>query len=245
MSTKVCLEYGRIDKTVLSTGRITSNDGGLVTEEGTFEEVEYRDMLKQLVTVLSHWPIEQELQVELRRTERPGLLPYALDQETVRLLRTDPVAGITAMQFAQSPSMALQRLQEARAPNPPPVIRVGHEVLADAFGGELYFKVRGHELECPGCGFWGPYTTPWLLANPDREGAAFKTVFLCNKRCRARFVVSCAGVWGQVQVAYLLNNTKLDAFYFPRAWNEGRPWVTRDTLKTRYETYLAEKEKVG
>ena len=71
----------------------------------------------------------------------------------------------------------------------------------------------------------------------------FKTVFDCKKKCRNRFVVTCMTTWGYVHIEDLLKTT-LNAFYFPRAWNEGRPWVSRETLNTLYNQYKTEKEKV-
>lgn len=31
-------------------------------------------------------------------------------------------------------------------------------------------------------------------------------------------------------------------FYFPRAWNGGRPWVTRERLQQLFNQYKEEKE---
>jgi predicted RNA-binding Zn-ribbon protein involved in translation (DUF1610 family) len=138
----------------------------------------------------------------------------------------------------------VKRVQEERAPVPPAPIRAGHATLADAFGEVIYFRVRGHELECPGCGFWGMFTSPGLLKDPDRAGTRFKTAFVCPKKCGERFIVSCEDSWGYVHVEDLLKSSKLNAFYFPRTWNEGRPWVTRESLQQKYNEYKAEKEKV-
>jgi hypothetical protein len=247
MSVEVTLEYKRVGNTMSSRGRILSRAGGLVTEEGDFDGVEFRPMMKQLAAVLANWPVDEvsELAVIIQRTDHAGLLPYKLDKQTVDLLRTDPVAGLEALSFsAVSPTVAEQTVKRELSPPTPPTLRTGNATLADAFGDAVAFKVRGHELECPGCGFWGMYTTPGLLSDPERVGQVFKTAFVCQKKCHGRFIVNCQKEWGFVEVKYLLDQTEFPAFYFPRVWNEGRPWVSREDLQKKYREYQQEKENV-
>jgi hypothetical protein len=247
MTIKVTLEYRRVDGTMLSSGRIMSEENGLITQESLpFEAIEFSEMLKRLAAVLTIWPPEQEVDIFLQRTDREGLSPFKLDAKTVEMFRTDPVAAVQSFDHpSSSPSAVVAHAREERAPSTQqPVIVAGHNSLADAFGDVVYFKVRGHELECPGCGFWGMYTSPGLLADPERAGEVFKTIFVCPKKCHARLAVTCQGGWGYIDVEYLLEKTTLDRFYFPRAWNEGRPWVSRDSLKKQYDAYVAEKETV-
>ena len=242
----VTLEYKRDDADDTSSGCITSEDSGFIVEEGLpFTQLSYSKMLTQLASALNHWPIDQEVCVLLKRTDREGLLPYKLDAETVHLLRTDPVAAIQSMQYKQqSPSTTIQRVREERVQYVTPPIRVGHAILADAFGEQVYFKVRAHELECPGCGYWSMFVSPGLPAHQERAGEVIKTAFVCSKKCGVRLVVTCMEEWGYVDVSYLLERTKLDGFYFPRAWNEGKPWVTRQSLEQKYNAFKREKEKV-
>lgn len=246
MTTTVTLEYRRIGNSMSSSGRILSDENGLITEEGQpFDGFEFKRMMGLLANVLGNWPPEQEVEVLLQRTDHEGLLPYKLDAKTVTLFRTDPVAAIAAFGFpTQSVSNTVARVQRDRAPRVQPSIRAGHDTLADAFGDQLYFKVRKHELECPGCGYWGMFASPSLLAAPERAGECFKTAFVCPKKCGGRFLVTCLETWGYVDTKYLLERTKLDAFYFPRAWNEGKPWVSRESLQQKYNAYSTEKEKV-
>jgi hypothetical protein len=244
MSVEVTLEYRRVDGTRLSTGRLLSKDGGLVTEEGEFKEVEFSTMLVLLSSVTKHWPDEDPIDILLARTDHDGMTPYKLDPATVHLIRTDPAAASQALSVPdRSPSGEARKVHDATVPIVMPPLKVGDDVLCDAFGDQLYFKVRGHELECPGCGFWGVFTTPGLLNDPDRSGASFKTIFVCKKRCACpRIVVTCNKEWGYVDTSYLLEHTKLAAFYFPRAWNGGRPWVTREVLQQKFDQYKEEKE---
>ena len=243
MKVVVTLEYKRVEGTDVSTGRIMSNENGLVTEEGAFSGLDFKKMLMQLAGVMGHWPDEQEIEVKLERTDREGLTPYVLDPATVELIRKDPVAAVQAMQFpSSSPSGTVRRVQRERVLAPPPPIRAGHEALFDSFGDVVYFRVRAHELECPGCGFWGMFISPGLLNDPERAGEVVKTAFVCPKKCKTRIIVTCQQDLGYVETEYLLKQTRLDRFYFPRAWNGGRSWVTRENLQKKYDEYRAEKE---
>ena len=237
--TAVILEYRRDDAEMTSSGRLLLDGGELLV----FKGYAFRDMLKAVARVLSDAPTEGEVSVAIQRTDREGLTPYALEASTVKLLREDPVAAIQAMEFpTQSPSLTVQRAREERAPRVVVPIRAGHDTLADAFGDVVYFKVREHELECPGCGFWGMYASPGLLKDKERAGEVFKTAFMCPKKCHTRFIVTCMMGWGFVQAEYLLKNTTLSSFYLPRAWNEGKPWVSRESLQQKYDAYKKEKE---
>lgn len=245
MGVQVVLEYKRDGHGVTSSGRVLSNDNGLPTEEGDFTGLHFKDMMTHLAAVLRNWTPEEapDIDVIIQRTDRAGLAPYKLDKQTVELLRTDPVAGIAALSVeSASPSTIEAQVQQERSPPPPtPVLRRGTGTLIDAFGEQVGFRVRVHELECPGCGFWSPFTTPGLLRDPERVGQVFKTVFVCTKKCQGRFVLSCHAEYGFIDVSYLLEKTTLDQFYFPRAWNGGQPWVTRQVLQQKYDEYKKEK----
>lgn len=246
MTVKVTLEYQRVPGTTTSSGRFLSDENGLLTEEGEpFEKLEFREMMRRLAQTLQAWPPEQPVGVSLQRTDRDGLLPYQLDAKTVELFRTDPVAAIAAFEYpTHSPSTTVRRVKQERTPRVLPSIAVGHDVLAQAFGDQVYFKVRRHELECPGCGFWGMFTSPGLLNDPERAGHVMKLAFVCPKKCHVRLIVTCGEKWGYVDTDYLLGHTTLDAFYLPRTWNEGGPWVSREALQKKYNEYQTEKEAV-
>ena len=243
MSVAVTLEYARVGNTLHSKGRILSDENGQVTEEGLPLECSFVWMMTRLGGTLGHWPDEPEILVVLRRTDHPNLSPYVLDKATVALMRKDPEAAAATFEFPQhTPSDSARRVAQAKQPIVPPLV-IGVDVASEAFGDDLYFKVREHELECPGCGFWGMFISPGLLHHEDRAGECAKCIFICSKKCHVRLPVTCLKKWGYVSTEYLLNHTKLGGFYFPRAWNEGKPWVTREALKKKYDEYLTEKEK--
>lgn len=241
---EVTLEYKRQGTTMLSEGKITYSEGDF-TSTVPFAGIEYKPMMAALSTVLRAFPDDTEVKVLIQRTDRAGLQPYTLDDATVQLLRNDPVAGIQALSISSPrPAQVLDNIKKAqRPPIPLAPLRAGSETMADAFGEKVAFKVRGHELECPGCGFWSIYTTPGLLNDPERAGLVFKTAFVCRKKCCQRFIVSCHKEWGFVDVEDLLK-TVLPAFYLPRVWNNRRPWISRADLEQKYNEYKKEKESV-
>jgi hypothetical protein len=210
--------------------------------ETSFKAASFQSMISKLCDELRQVP---DAEVFIRRTDREGLVPYKLDAKTVTLIREDPLAAAEAMTYHQtSPSTAIKRMRERNVAIEPQPVRVGFDVLSEAFGDDVYFRVRGHELECPGCGFWSPFTSQGLLNDPDRVKTVFMTAFVCQKKCRGRFIVKCWERWGSVPVEYLLKNTKLDLFYLPRPWNDGGSggWIGRAALQYKFDQYNKEKE---
>ena len=221
-------------------------DGSIAIDAATpaaFAGLSFKRLIASVSDAL-HAAGEPLPKVLLQRTDHEGLLPYVLDEATVRLIHDDPVAAFTAMSTRyDSPGNVLARMHAQ--PQKPRLLTVGHDVLANAFGDYLYTRVRKHELECPGCGFWGMYATPGLLADKDRAGDVFKTIFVCRKKCLNRFPVTCTDTWAYVSTAYLLDETNLAGFFFPRGWNEGKPWVSRERLTAMFDAYKAEKESAS
>lgn len=233
---KVVLAYARDPDALTSTGTIRT----LAGLEVRFAGLPFRRMIYRLSEVLRQHP---DAVVELQRTDHENLTPYALDVATVDLIRTDPVAAASAMEVHPSPSTGVKISKAERTLIEAPPLPAGMVTLAEAFGEILYFRVRVHELECPCCGFWGMWAIPAMLKDPDRAGAIIKTIFVCPKKCRLRFPVTCDGGWGWVHVEDLLK-LQHDRFYFPREWNVGGPWIGKDDLRQKYATYVQEKEQL-
>ena len=237
------LRYRRVGNN--STGELLRRvSGEEPTQWGFFTEVTFDVMINALSHLLySNQDIER---VFVERTDRANLTPYMLDQRTVELIRTDPVAAVASMTVTtHAPSQVEHQTKAARVKRVTPPIAAGLATFADAFGESVYLKVRGHEVECPGCGFWSAYTRPEQL-----DAAAIGdlvTSFVCLKKCRtlqkdSPIVLYVSKAWASVSVEELLK-TPLEGFYLPRAWNENGSWVTRLTLETKYLEYLEEKEK--
>lgn len=238
---KIVLAYKRDEGAETSTGTIETLFGDN-RDLSIFQNLTFNKMICELSEELKA-PRSEPYDVFIQRTDHEGLVPYKLDQTTVDLIRNEPGAAVVAMTFTQvRPSTAIRKAKQRDVPIVIPPVKIGTDVLAEAFGDDVYFRVRGHELECPGCGFWGMYVSPGLLAATKREGQVFKTMFACPKRCKVRFVVTCMERWGSVPVSWLLEKTDLKAFYLPRPWNNGRSWVTREELQAKHNQFKKEKE---
>jgi len=235
---KVTLSYRRDEGAETSSGIIVTD---WVTWDDTFHFK--ANTFAQMISRLSQEIAGLDCEVFIQRTDREGLVPYKLDQTTVDLIRDEPGAAIVALTYTQvRPSTAIRKAKQRDVPIVVPPVKIGTDVLAEAFGDYVCFRVRKHELECPGCGFWGIYASPGLLASLEREGQVFKTVFACQKKCKGRFMVTCMERWGSVDVGYLLEKTPLSAFYLPRSWNSGRSWITREELQSKHDQFKKEKE---
>jgi hypothetical protein len=226
----VVLQYRRVEGE-LSTGRIALLP--IVPTEETarcledFDRLPYTKMLVRFARELREFP---EAKAAIMRIDRPGLLPYALDEETTALLRTDPVAAIQSMTYT-TPSLGKIHVVKEEKPLEVDPIRAGHETLADALGEQIYVKRRSSALECPGCGYWGPVHTN-----------SFKCTKKCAREGHARtFRVTLTKLWAVFSTEDLLEST-LPKFYLPRTWNVGRLWVTKAELIEMYTAYKAEKE---
>jgi hypothetical protein len=222
----VFLEYRR-EGSLSSGNLIVQSEGRTLSAEG-FEQVTYRDLLTRLARALVK---TTNARVVLRRTDCANLFPYVLDQATVDLFRTDPVAAIHSMTF-ETPEAPVKQAQEPHIVDPPP-LRVGYDTLSDAFGESVYVRTRSTSIECPGCGLWGEVEV----------GRAGRGVFTCHRRCDGlQVTISLTKLWAAVEVDVLLA-TGLKRFFLPRLWNEHRPWITREDLETKNTAYRAEKEK--
>ena len=238
---EVVLEYKRVD--AQSSGRIHVREsfpegggaGGLVLF--TFDCLDFEAMLYKFAEALQEYPNAAGV---LQRTDRPGLVPYTLDERTVELFRVDPVAAVKSMSTPYgSPSNTVKRTREEKAPLESG-LRVGHSTLADAFGEELYARYDRDRLrvECPCCGIWASLNTR------DEDGRQF--ISCKNPSCaphgKPLFVKSRNGRWASFSTFDLLA-THSDRFYFPRAWNDGKVWVTWEGLNEKYQQFQKEKKE--
>ena len=230
----ITLKYRRVEHHY--TGHFLYSVGDAVVQEEF--TLEYREMLKRLCNILNQYcPKEALVVVTLQRTDRDGLLPVDLDATTVHLLRTDPVAGIAALTYEKpsAPLTAVARKKIEGAVYQPEPVRAGIDALAQAFGDEVYVRVRDGKVECPCCGFW----IRDILQVP--AGGMGDMDVSCTKSCHNRFRLRIFSDWASVPVAELLNATSADRFYLTREWANGQSWVSREMLRKRYNAYLREK----
>jgi hypothetical protein len=194
-----------------------------------FEAEDFKQVLKRLAKTVAHYPGSK---IILLRTDRPGLLPYVLDEGTTSLFRTDPVAAIHSMIFEMQEAR-LEKKPESGEPLEAPPVRAGYETLSDALGELVYLRMRRNSIECPGCGLWGDVSD--------------NVSFTCAKRCWSKgltvhMLIEPGRRWAGVAVEALLASP-LSRFYLPRPWNDGRSWITREELQEKYTAYKVEKEQ--
>lgn len=217
----IALEYQREGQ--LSSGQVAVYAGGHLSHAEKFDRAEFPRLLTHLARLIAQHP---SARVVLLRTDVPNLFPYVLDKETTELFRVDPVAAIHSMVF--EPEVNVAKKEDPRPVEIRP-LRVGYETLADSFGEHVYVRVRSNSIECPGCGLWGEMA----------EGH-----FTCARRCSGAisFPIEPSRFWAGISVEHLLG-TNLTKFFLPRIWNDGRSWVTREDLQSKYTAYRAEKDE--
>jgi len=226
---ELVLEYKRVNVD-RSTGRVVlKEDGSERSPWLAFDSVDFPTMLRAYARLLKD---NEEAVAIWQRTDRPGLLPYTLDPQVADLFRTDIEAAIVSMSpDVRSPSYKLQSIQAAR--EVPAGLRAGFDTLADAFGDKLYVRFRDNsEIECPCCGMWG---------SSHRDDT-----FICQKACANRqvraFLVEPSGRWAGFSAQHLLDSGS-SKFYFPRAWNDGASWISREKLQMKLDEYNKEKSE--
>jgi hypothetical protein len=230
---KVTLQYKRVGHSYEGSFRYVHDNGRCDTHEEF--ACEYEAMLQRLSDIMvQHYQAEESIDVVLQRTDRAGLLPMTLDAQTTQLLRTDSVAGIAALTYTQpsTPLGAVAKKKAEKTVYEPASLRAGLDTLAQAFGANVYVRAKEGQLECPGCGIWVPVPA----------GSLTSVVVTCAGRCKEQLVFSLYEQWAAVATVLLLR-TELPRFYLPREWNYGKPWVSRETLQQKYDTFLKEKEQ--
>ncbi len=111
----------------------------------------------------------------------------------------------------------------SRPDKPRSLLVVGHDTLAHGFGDRVYIRRRGDKVECPFCGVWRT-----------------------EKECRCNTpltLITETEIWASVLTLSLLTSNK-ERLFLPRAWNQGRPWISRDALKEKFFSYVKEKSNV-
>lgn len=216
------LEYGFDGRKGTVSGKVVRPSG----EEESFSRIPFSKMISSLSEELREHAVDHVL---LLRVDVPHSLVYQLDSETVLLIKNDPVLAIRVMSHDMRPSASeFQKKRETTAVATPPLYACV-DFLSRTLGDNVYVAVRRKEtvqLECPGCGFWST-TLPFR--------------FVCKKKCGLEVPVRLFSKWAAVAVRDLLPLTP--AFYLPRAWNTDPPWITREQLAEKYETYKKEKEQ--
>lgn len=121
-------------------------------------------------------------------------------------------------------------------------LAVGHTSFAGAFGDRLYCRARKKdkyydELECPFCGRWA--VVGYYVGNLE----------YIDHDCPNGDQLECAKAnedWYTVSTKELLSMhaPRPERFFFPRAWNSNKPWISYEDLEQKFEAYLKEKQNV-
>lgn len=237
---EVVLEYKRVD--MQSTGRILVRQESKERVFFDFDQIDFEPMLYKFAEALQANP---EAAGVMQRTDRAGLLPYALEDGIVELFRTDPIAAVKSMSTPYgSPSGIVKRVRQEPTcttdlPYPYVGLRVGHNTMADAFGDNLScrFDKTRDRVECPCCGIWNTRVT---------NGMSGKQFIECkNPTCALRSKPFYFREQNDNWVAFStfdLLATHSDRFYFPRPWNDGKAWISWEGLNNKYQQFVKEKE---
>ncbi len=218
----VVLVYKRVRES--HTGWVVLRDKGISAPIRGFSSTSFAKMMTYFSDALR---AHEDAGAVIERNDRPGIKSMPLGPEFTELLRNDPVAAIRSM------TVEAICVQESNPPRQA-VLRVGHDSMADAFGDKLYIRRRfSVQVECPGCGRWV---------------RVFDNILECircikdNKPVRLTVELLNDVNWACTPTKEVLA-LKHDKFFFPRAWNNGRVWVKREDLKSRYEQFVKEKEE--
>jgi hypothetical protein len=243
-----------VDDEHLFSGTLELQDPeGKSLKRDSFVGLQFRQMMVRVSRVLRE---HTSAAVVIRRTDRKGLRPIQLGEETRVLLRDDPVQAIRLMD--------VQPGQPVRSSEPASfgggMLRAAYDSLAAAFGERVYLRMRNGNVEDPITGRWrqlayGPKigwrvrgennkSGSWLPIRlegadlPDISDDATPEELKGMMEGLAGALASCR--WASVSVDDLLERST-KRFFLPRTWNAGRTWIGRDALRERYEKYKKEK----
>ncbi len=190
-----------------------------------------------------------ELDVFIQRLELKPPVAVQLPQDMAKLLREDPIRYIRGTRF-DVPTAVVEPQRSANVPIVPRPLRAGVDTLADAFGEEVYVRVRlpgegTFEAECPECGRWAGFAM---------QAATGMFLIFCRKCCVKASVAKMLPVdrlepfptaqisprWAVLKTTTLLGRASA-RFYLPREWNTSGAWISHDDLEKKYEQYTQER----
>jgi len=189
------------------------------------------------------------------RLEQQNPMALGLDKDTAELIRKDPVSYIRATTMPPQ-RVTLKRTTKVTVKDEvtiqPKPLRAGSDALAEAFGDQVYLRVRpdtafGLLVECPGCGRWVGFamkaaTQQFLVkcdkgcSSPSRSGTwvAIDDLAPISKEENPR--------WAKVSTEHLLTHNYA-RYYLPREWNTSGPWISHADLAKKHEHYTKEKKE--
>jgi hypothetical protein len=180
--------------------------------------------------------------LSISRTERPGLFPVQLEPELLQLLLTDPDQYIERHTIPDriADLRPPDRVSKLAAPYQAPRggLRAGHDTLADAFGDNVYLRMRAGKVENPCTGRWCSILE--LEEDLNRKGRQVKLVTDLPVLVTSDLLQRTG--WLVIATSDLLQSAAT-RFYLPREWNESGSWVTKERLQELYDQFRKDREQ--
>lgn len=180
-----------------------------------FEKDTFNRMMSNTSRALSGHDV-RHLVVE--RTDHQGLKPIVMDNPTVELLRSDPIAAIQQMTVPPIHIDLRPKREE-----PVPVFSAGYDALAWSVGEEVFARVRGEHTECPCCGTWCQFVAENEISCRNAT---------CGLVISARFVHG----WAAVSTKMLLALGR-SRYYLPRV---AKGFISHADLERLYNDWKKE-----
>ena len=127
------------------TVELQDEKGSSLTRD-SFVGLQFQRMMVRVSRELRKHP---DASVVIHRTDRTGLRPIQLGDETRVLLRDDPVQAIRLMNVQPN-----QQVRGDEVGVGQPVLRAAYDTLAAAFGERVYLRMRQGNVEDPLSGRW-------------------------------------------------------------------------------------------
>lgn len=189
----------------------------------SFMGLTFAQMLRELAAELRD---RDRAAVLFQRLDLPGLRGVLLPPDIVHLLRTDVPEAVRALSFSVKSSS-----KEAPKQVVTPVLKAGVDTLVDSFGETVFVRIRDGHIECPGCGRWSQFATP----------------FVCQKTCEIQVQGERSDTdWFEVRVEDLLQTGGHKGnFYIPRAWAPASGRISLSELNQELTSWRLQKETIS
>lgn len=209
----------------------------------TLTDLKYHQLMTEVSRDLQATP---DAHVVLQRTERAGIAPMVLEEETRVLLRDDPVRAIAAMNV--QPGSKAGGTTVRNGPSP-------FDAVAEEFGPRVYIRMRNGMFEDPVTGTWltVAYSSKgkcWLIRADNNKSETWLKVGIPSlslatkvtddmEEVGAELAKSC---WATASVEDILQQN-VNRFFLPRRWNTNGQWITRTELRKLLDDHNKQKDE--
>lgn len=226
---RILIEYQRDGTTYSGTLSRPSREPSTTEETLHFTGWEFRKIIRELHVWMVAHPNKDMIWV---RRDIPPHTPYKLEEDLVQLIHVDPVRAVRAM----SPAPVRVHIRDEVAVTEHQAVRVGHDVIADAFGDWVYVTATpdARTASCLCCGK--------DAAVKDSEPGS-DPVITCE-RCGMRVWAHRTGNprWLRVSTEALLH-FGWGRYFIPRGWNPHGQWISAAELAAMYDTFKKERKE--